>query len=77
MLPKAVAVEISSVRSTPDGRLTRADAATYIGVKSKTLAEWSRLGKHLKPIRVGSRIFYLRADLEAFVAIGAREAGHQ
>ena len=62
------------VRFTPDGRAARKDAAAFVGVKPKTLAEWQRLGKGPLPRKVGGRIFYRRADLEAFVATGAREA---
>ena len=62
------------VRFTPDGRASRKDAAAFVGVKPKTLAEWQRLGKGPLPRKVGGRIFYRRIDLETFVASGAREA---
>jgi len=62
------------VRFTPDGRAPRRDAAAFIGITPKTLAEWKRLGKGPMPRRVGSRIFYFRRDIEAFIATGAREA---
>ena len=63
------------VRFTPDGRATRRDAAAFIGIAPKTLAEWSRLGRGPLPRKLGgSRCFYRRADLEAFIATGAREA---
>lgn len=64
------------VRFTPDGRASRKDAATFVGVKPKTLADWQRLGKGPLPRKVGGRVFYRRADLEAFVATGAREASN-
>jgi hypothetical protein len=56
------------VRVLPDGRLTRDDAATYLGLKSKTLAMWKLAGKGPRSVRVGARCFYYRADLDAFIA---------
>ncbi len=70
-----VMIESVPVRFTPDGRASRKDAAAFLGLKPKTLAEWQRLGKGPLPRKVGGRIFYRRADLEAFVAFGVREAG--
>ena len=55
------------VRILPDGRLTREDAARYLGMKSKTLAMWQLAGKGPRSIRVGGRRFYFLADLDAFI----------
>jgi len=63
------------VRVLPDGRVSRSDAATYLGYAPKTLAEYARLGRGPRPRRVGGRVFYLLKDLEAFRDTGAREAG--
>ncbi len=63
-------VEMVKVRVLPDGRLTREDAATFLGRKAKTLAEWQRLGVGPRSLMVGGRRFYQLADLEAFVARG-------
>lgn len=63
-----------SIVVTPDGRVSRADAAKFLGRTSKTLAEWKRLGLGPKPHKVGGRVYYYFRDLEAFVANGAREA---
>lgn len=65
----------TNVRVLPDGRVSRADAATFLGRTPKTLAEWSRLGLGPRPHRVGGRIFYFLDDLQAFVASGARKVG--
>lgn len=62
------------VQVLPDGRVSRTDAATYLGRSPKTLAEWSRLGAGPQPRKVGGRIFYLLEDLEAFVSHGVRRA---
>ncbi len=62
-----VAVETPRVRVLPDGRMTREDAATYLGVKPKTLAMWAMAGKGPRSVLVGGRRFYFRTELEAFV----------
>lgn len=62
------------VTFTPDGRASRQGAAAYLGLKAKTLSEWCRIGKGPIPRKVGGRVFYRRADLDAFVTTGAREA---
>lgn len=52
---------------TPDGRLTRAHAAKYLGVAEQTLANWRSIGRGPKSFRLGGRVFYRLSDLEAFV----------
>lgn len=56
-----------SVRILPDGRLTREDAARYLGFSSKTLAQWHINGKGPRNVRVGGRRFYYKKDLDAFI----------
>lgn len=48
------------------GRLSRKDAAAYLGVKPGTLKAWARTGYGPRAIRVGSRIFYEVVGLRAF-----------
>ena len=67
-------LEAVKVRVLPDGRVSREDAATFLGKKPKTLAEYQRKGLGPLPRKVGGRVFYLLRDLEAFVSTGAREA---
>ena len=62
-----VTADIVRVRILPDGRMTRKDAALYLGLEPKTLAIWSSEGKGPSPIRVGGRCFYYKADLDAFI----------
>lgn len=62
-----VAVDVVRVRILPDGRMTRKDAALYLGLEPKTLAIWSSEGKGPAPIRVGGRAFYFKTDLDAFI----------
>lgn len=60
-------VERAVVRMTPDERLTRADAAKFIGVRSRTLANWKSKGTGPRQTKVGGRVFYRLADLQVFV----------
>ena len=60
-------VKVDRVRTLPDGRLTRRDAARYVGVAPKTLCMWALDGKGPRQLRVGGRIFYYKDDLDAFI----------
>lgn len=55
------------VKMLPDGRMTRNDAARYLGHKSKTLAIWLSQGRGPRCIKVGGRAFYYRRDLDDFI----------
>ena len=55
------------VRVLPDGRVTRRDAATYLGLAPKTLAMWELQGKGPPSIKVGGRRFYFKEVLDAFI----------
>ena len=63
----ADSIEQIRVRVLPDGRLTRDDAARYLGNEPKTLAMWKLQGKGPRSVKVGGRIFYYRDDLDAFI----------
>src|SRR5262249_52667006 len=64
------AVEQIRVRILPDGRMSREDAARYLGHKPKTMAMWKLSGKGPQWVKVGGRVFYFRSDLDAFVRGG-------
>lgn len=50
-------------------RLSRDQAAAFLGLRPKTLAVWACTGRHSLPmVKVGRRVFYELADLEAFIA---------
>jgi hypothetical protein len=55
------------VRVLPDGRMSRDDAARYLGHSPKTLAMWQCQGKGPPSVLVGGRRYYYKADLDAFV----------
>jgi hypothetical protein len=60
-------LEHIKVRVLPDGRMTREDAARYLGHRSKTLAMWQLQGKGPRSVLVGGKRFYFKADLDAFI----------
>jgi hypothetical protein len=66
-------IDRQRVRVTPDGRLTRGDAAKYLGYKPKTLAMWHLSGKGPRSVLVGGRRFYFLSELDAFVRDGSPE----
>lgn len=68
------AVDPVRIRLLPDGRVSRKDAAAYLGREAKTLTHWAARGYGPKPIRIGSRSFYNIVDLDAFVQAGAEAA---
>ena len=67
VMTENVEIEKPRIRVLPDGRLSRGDAALYLGLKPKTLSMWQVAGKGPRAVRVGGRIFYYLADLDAFV----------
>lgn len=68
-MPAIAQDEMEAVRCRvlPDGRMSRDDAAKYLGLKVKTLAMWSLAGKGPRAVKVGGRVFYYRNDLDAFI----------
>jgi hypothetical protein len=63
----SVGIEQVKVRILPDGRMTRRDAASYLGCAEKTLAMWALEGKGPQSVRVGGRRFYYKTTLDAFI----------
>ena len=61
------AIEQVRVRVLPDGRMTRKDAAKYLGRAEKTLAMWMMEGKGPQSVLVGGRRFYFKDVLDAFI----------
>ena len=60
-------IEQVRVRVLPDGRMTRENAATYLGMKSKTLAMWELEGKGPPSVKIGGRRFYYKDALDTFI----------
>ncbi len=62
------AIERVKVRVLPDGRMTRRDAAKYLGIAVKTVAMWdlenpAKLGS----VKVGGRRFYYKLRLDQVI----------
>ncbi len=62
------AIDQVRVRVLPDGRMTREDAAKYLGTTPKTMAMWQLHGEGPRSVLIGGRRFYFRADLDAYIA---------
>jgi excisionase family DNA binding protein len=57
-----------------DRRLTRKQAAAYLGVSVATMERWARLGV-LKPVATGANMSWYRfGDIRAFARLGSRPA---
>lgn len=49
-------------------RMSRSEAAQYLGLDEHTLAAWHSTGRHQIPvIKLGRRVFYRRSDLDRFI----------
>lgn len=62
------------VRLLPDGRMTRRDAARYLGVSEKTLAMWALSKKGPPSVRMGWRCWYYIGELDEYLR-SVRTAG--
>lgn len=54
-------------------RMATADASEYLGVAVATMNTWRTQGKGPKFYRLAGRVFYRRADLDAYVEACAVE----
>jgi hypothetical protein len=62
--------ERQSIRMTADGRITKRDAAAYLGVTESCLTERHRKGLRPKSVKVCGRRFYFKSELDALIAEG-------
>ncbi|MBE8597006.1 helix-turn-helix domain-containing protein [Xenorhabdus sp. BG5] len=54
-------------------RLTRAEAAAYLGVTSQTLANWASTGKEKIPYhKIGRKVIYFKSDLDNYLISNRR-----
>lgn len=69
--------------SSPDAEkagplLSRTSAARYLGLSPQTLAQWACNKKVLLPyLKIGRRVMYRRADLDAFIAANVQGLSHR
>ena len=52
-------------------------SAQVLGLKPQTLEAWRLRGKHLQFLKLGSRVFYQRAELDRFIAQSVRSSTSQ
>ncbi|WP_423391960.1 helix-turn-helix domain-containing protein [Burkholderia sp. LMG 21824] len=56
--------------------ISRPAAAAYLGVQPQTLAAWACTQRYPLPfVKIGRRVMYRLADLEAFVLANRRDFG--
>ena len=67
MVDDDVQLDRVRVRILPDGRMSRRDAAKYIGRAEKTLAQWAYEGRGPRCLRVMGRCYYLKSELDALI----------
>jgi hypothetical protein len=67
-------IEQVKIRVLPDGRVSRSDAAAYLGLKEKTLRQWALDGRNLTVVKVAGRCFYRFGDLQALAGVKVGEA---
>ena len=56
----------------PGGKLSRQDAALFLGRKPQTLAHWATVGRGPPAINIGGRCFYMLDELPALRRRGGR-----
>lgn len=56
------------IRIFPDGRLTSGDAAQYLGLTAKVLANQRSQGIGPPFVKLGKTVFYRKEDLDAWIA---------
>jgi DNA-binding transcriptional MerR regulator len=64
-------IALDEARGGMQGRLTRADAASYLGVSASTMADWHRKGIGPASVKVGGRRFYRVDALRAYIRQGS------
>ena len=68
MVENSAAVDQVRVRILPDGRMTRKDAAKYLGVAVKTVAMWDLENpQKLGGVKIGGRRFYYKNRLDQVI----------
>jgi len=56
------------LKSQSEGRMTRSDAAQYLGVTEQTLAVWACVGRYDLPyIKVGRKVYYRKSDCDTWL----------
>ncbi len=48
-------------------KLTRAEAAEYLGLEKSTLNTWASLGRGPRFLKAGSKVWYLQRELDRWI----------
>ena len=67
-----VANRTLTTATTADDLLTTKQSSQIVKVKPNTLAVWRMQNRHLRFLKVGSRVYYRRSELERFLRDGER-----
>jgi hypothetical protein len=59
---------MATIAIEPPVKLTRRDAADYIGVSYPTLCTWATTGGGPPYLKVGAKVIYLQRDLDDWLA---------
>lgn len=65
-------IDLNAAAEGARGRITRKEAAIYLGLAVSTLADWHRKGLGPESVKVGGRRFYRISALNTFIDKGAR-----
>ena len=65
-------IDLKAAAEGAVGRLTRKEAAIYLGLAVSTLADWHRKGLGPESVKVGGRRFYRVTALNMFISKGGR-----
>jgi predicted DNA-binding transcriptional regulator AlpA len=60
---------------SPDQLIDAMEAARQLRLKVQTLASWRAEGRGPRFVKIGRACFYIRADLERWIAAQIREPG--
>ena len=64
---------MTGLTETVSTRLSERQAAEYLGIKQRTLADWRLRATCLPYTKLGRRVVYQRSDLDALLAAGRIE----
>lgn len=68
---RSSAVEPANAPADLEQKLSRPEAARYLGISARTLEGWAVRGGGPRMLKLGSRVVYRRRDLDSWLA--ARE----
>jgi hypothetical protein len=60
-------IQTAQVSMLPDGRMNDENAALYLGVKRQTMQKWRCNGQGPKFVKLGSKVFYYKYDLDGYL----------